>query len=740
MKRILIFSLLFVMVFAAWPMTAGAEGPPAEVWVTPGPASAIQQAITAVADGGVIHLAAGSYPITETIVVDKPVTIKGAENFGTELVTAGSHTVFKLAAAAVLDGLYIHKTDKTSQTLVSITANGTTIKNCKFTGEYAQGDSEVVRAILPNAGINFNIVGNIFDSVRQPAYLQGPGIVEGNFVRNTRGWVVCVDHNAVFSDNSFADNAVDIAIIANNQTESEYYTDVAAISAANNGAYVENQLLNISAKGGELFQTIAVTHAGKTEYYQTLPAAVNAAPAGAIVWVYPGEYNLSSQLSIIKSLTLRGPNWNNNPTGGGARGPEAVITGPNRAVRVRSSDVIIEGFTFSTQGTAIWVNGADDIQNLVMSCNIFDGNSEAFGTSAAAAGNPNRIRDLGFFHNVVTNNSARSFSHYTGIQGYSFYIAGNEFVDVLAGIHLGQVERAVIHQNTFILNNQDYWAILLADRVGGIQIAENRFLHGGAAVSVWETTEVFDWVEIVENVINDQSIAGIRIRQKEGSITDATKFTVAGNTFSGTPVMISNEGTGKVNAPDNLVSCSADETTVQINCAELEDDGSVQLVRENELEIELPAAALPGNVEVSVKKVDGDAPEGFKFIGSVYSFTMTAEDGSAVSEFLGKVTMVFHYDPADVDDPDNLDVYWYNPDTGKWVAQNGTVDTERCTVTIEVDHWSEYALMEAESEEEDGLPKTGTNIDWLIPLGLLLLVAGAVVWRRHLAAGTGELA
>lgn len=719
MKRILIFSLLFVMVFAAWPMTAGAEGPPAEVWVDPGPASAIQQAITEVADGGVIHLAAGSYPITETIVVDKPVTIKGAENFGTELVTAGSHTVFKLAAAAVLDGLYIRKTDKTSQTLVSITANGTTIKNCKFTGEYAQGDSEVVRAILPNAGINFNIVGNIFDSVRQPAYLEGPGIVKGNFVRNTRGWVVCVDHNALFSDNSFADNAVDIAIIANNQTESEYYTDVAAISAANNGAYVENQLLNISAKGGELFQTIAVIHDdGTTEYYQTLPAAVNAAPAGATVRVYPGEYNLSSQLSITKPLTLRGPNWNNNPTGGGARGPEAVITAPARAFWVRSNDVIIEGFTFSTKSTAIWVDGADEIQNLVMSCNIFDGdgnNSVAFSTSAADPGSPNRIiRDLSFCHNVVT--------------------------DVLRGIRLGQVEGAVIRQNTFILNNQNYSAIRLLDRVGEIQIAENRFLHGGVAVEAWETTEVFDWVEIVDNVINDQSIAGIRIRQKEGSITDATKFTVAGNTFSGTPVMISNEGTGKVNAPDNLVSCSADETTVQINFAELEDDSSVQLVRENELEIELPAAALPGNVEVSVKKVDGDAPEGFKFIGSVYSFTMTAEDGSAVSEFLGKVTMVFHYDPADVDDPDNLDVYWYNPDTGKWVAQNGTVDTERCTVTIEVDHWSEYALMEAESEEEDGLPKTGTNIDWLIPLGLLLLVAGAFVWRRHLAAGTGELA
>ncbi|NLO87379.1 MAG: LPXTG cell wall anchor domain-containing protein [Firmicutes bacterium] len=715
MKRILIFSLLFVMVFAAWPMTAGAEGPPAEVTVTPGPASAIQQAITEVADGGVIHLAAGLYPITETIVVDKPVTIKGAENFGTELVTAGSHTVFKLAAAAVLDGLYIHKTDKTSQTLVSITANGTTIKNCKFTGEYAQGDSEVVRAILPNAGINFNIVGNIFDSVRQPAYLEGPGIVKGNFVRNTRGWVVCVDHNALFSDNSFADNAVDIAIIANNQTESEYYTDVAAISAANNGAYVENQLLNISAKGGELFQTIAVIHDdGTTEYYQTLPAAVNAAPAGATVWVYPGEYNLSSQLSITKSLTLRGPNWNNNPTGGGARGPEAVITAPARAFWVRSNDVIIEGFTFSTKSTAIWVDGADEIQSLVMSCNIFDGdgdNSVAFSTSAADPGSPNRIiRALSFCHNVVT--------------------------DVRSGIFLGLVDGAVIRQNTFILNNQDSWAIRLLDRVGEIQIAENRFLHGGVAVEAWETTEVFDWVEIVANVINDQSIAGIRIRRE----TDATKFTVAGNTFSETPVLISNKGTGKVNAPDNLVSCSADETTVQINFAELEDDSSVQLVRENELEIELLAAALPGNVEVSVKKVDGDAPEGFKFIGSVYSFTMTAEDGSAVSEFLGKVTMVFHYDPADVDDPDNLDVYWYNPDTGKWVAQNGTVDTERCTVTIEVDHWSEYALMEAESEEEGGLPKTGTNIDWLIPLGLLLLVAGAFVWRRHLAAGTGELA
>lgn len=703
--------------------------------------ASIPEAIAAANTGDTIFALAGEYTVTNTIIVNKAVTIKGAADFGTKITTTGGNAVFRLAAAATLDGIYVHKTDKQNQTLVAITANGTTIKNSRFVGQYAQGDSETVRAILPNANVNYNLVGNHFDSVRQPAYLQGPGNVENNFVKNTRGWVMCVNYDATFTNNSFEGNAVDIAIIENNQTESEYFNDVAAISAANNGAYVENQLLKISAKGGQLYQTIAITEGGETTYYQTLAAAVSAASEGATINVYPGVYHLSSTLSINKALTIQGPNFENNPTGDGVRGDEAIITGPNRAIRIRSNDVVIEGLTISTAGTAIWVNGADGIDGLTINNNIFDGNSEAFGSSSGSAASPNSINNLVFTNNVVTNNSARSFSNYTGIAGTNFVITGNDFVDVLAGIHLGNVDSVVVAENTFVLGNADYWAILLADSIGNISITDNNFLYGGAAVSVWETTDVLGPVLIADNVIKDQSVVGISIRQREGTVTDATQFTIYGNIFSGTSRLIRNEGTGKINAPENIVTIDADESTVQIDYSELDTDDVVRFVRDSELELELPANILPGNVDVTVKKVTKSAPEGFKLLGSAYSFTMTDESGDPVTEFTGTMSISFYYDPAEVTNPDNLAVYWYNPTTEEWEAQESVVDKENNKVTAEVDHWSEFAVMEAPAQDttdptdpaDPTLPETGTNVMWLLPLGILLLAGGYWIRRQVVA-------
>ena len=214
----------------------------------------MQAAIVAASAGDTINIAAGDYSITETVVVNKAVTVRGPVDLTAKITTTGGNAVFTLSAAATLENIYIHKTDKSNQAFVRITANGSTVKNSKFEGQYVQGDSEVVRAILPNASTDFTITGNFFESIRQPAYLQGSGNVSENFVNNTRGWVVCVDHDVTFTNNSFGENAVDIAIIANNQTHSDYFTDVVAISLANNGAFVENQLLGISAKDGELLE------------------------------------------------------------------------------------------------------------------------------------------------------------------------------------------------------------------------------------------------------------------------------------------------------------------------------------------------------------------------------------------------------------------------------------------------------------------------------------------------------
>ena len=211
----------------------------------------IDAAIAAAAAGDIISLGVGIYPVTATIDVNKDVTIKGIEG-ATKFTVSGGTTVFNLSAVgATLDGISIIKTDKTNAALITITSNDVTIKNSKFTGQYVLGDGEVARGLTMNAGVTgFVIDGNHFENLRQPGYIEGVGEITNNYVTGTRGWVITENHLlTALTGNTFGENAVDIAIIANGGTGSNY-TDVVAISVANDGAFVENQVAGIKAKDG----------------------------------------------------------------------------------------------------------------------------------------------------------------------------------------------------------------------------------------------------------------------------------------------------------------------------------------------------------------------------------------------------------------------------------------------------------------------------------------------------------
>lgn len=112
----------------------------------------------------------------------------------------------------------------------------------------------MTRAILPNAGVAVTVEGNTFRNIRQPGYFQGDGVIlRNNYVEGTRGFVVCANNEITLEGNTFGENAVDIAIIANGANEStykkEFYDDVRALSEKNNGAFVENQYSKTSAIG-----------------------------------------------------------------------------------------------------------------------------------------------------------------------------------------------------------------------------------------------------------------------------------------------------------------------------------------------------------------------------------------------------------------------------------------------------------------------------------------------------------
>ena len=215
----------------------------------------MQSAVSSVQEGAAVYVG-GEFELTAPTVLDKAITVKGVE--GNKLTIKGTVYAFNMqSGGATLDGLNIEKTDKTQgeggQNLnLVLMGTDSSVVNCTFKGCYEDGDGEVVRAIAQVAGSeNILIEGNTFEALRQPAYLEGSGIVRNNTVIGTRGFVVTANATVELSGNTFENNAVDIAIIPNNQDTNNYKGETVALSAANNNCYVENQPEGVYCNDGQ---------------------------------------------------------------------------------------------------------------------------------------------------------------------------------------------------------------------------------------------------------------------------------------------------------------------------------------------------------------------------------------------------------------------------------------------------------------------------------------------------------
>jgi hypothetical protein len=219
--------------------------------------------------------------------------------------------------------------------------------------------------------------------------------------------------------------------------------------------------------------------------YCSIQAAVDAASANDIILVSPGTY--AEDLTITKSLDIRGPNYGINPNTG-TRVAEAILvpaTGgeTNSIISIEASDVKIEGFTLNGDNTALTstftgTNGADidagiavnigvaNINNMLLTNNIIE-NVGYFGVfmfgSAASDANTskagheisdNLIRDLGYYGTTsgVNNWGGGMYlgnSHYTNVKD-------NVITNVRIGIqtgnfqssHTGAPQFEVIENNT----------------------------------------------------------------------------------------------------------------------------------------------------------------------------------------------------------------------------------------------------------------------------------------------------
>lgn len=204
----------------------------------------LKEKLASAKDGDGI-MVSGTIDITETLTIDKAVTVFGAAN--QKFTIDGNIAAFQMQFGnGTLENLTLEKTDKTGVAGLVMLGEGATVRGCKFSGKYAAGDGEVVRGIVQYAGSSVTIENNEFNALRQPAYLEGAGSVRNNKVVGTRGFVVTGTSTVVFEGNSFKDNAVDIAIIKADasSTVNNYKDKAQEISSKNNDCYVQNQISN----------------------------------------------------------------------------------------------------------------------------------------------------------------------------------------------------------------------------------------------------------------------------------------------------------------------------------------------------------------------------------------------------------------------------------------------------------------------------------------------------------------
>lgn len=268
---------------------------PAAITVNGTSYATLQEAVAAAQDHDTIHIQ-NDITIDNTVTINRPLTITA--NDGVTVTASSTGESFNLSNDAALSGLTINLTAKALDHVVMMDSNST-VENCTFTGQYNSGDGEVSRALVVKAGAeNIAITGNTFSHLRQPGYINNSsGTITNNTVDNTRGWVITGDATVTLTGNTFADNAVDICIISNNNDTNNYAGKTTALSSGNNGAYVQNQLSKTEAKQGAFV-------VGASDGY-TFEKALADATNGDTIQVTAAE-TLTSALTIDKAVTVTG--------------------------------------------------------------------------------------------------------------------------------------------------------------------------------------------------------------------------------------------------------------------------------------------------------------------------------------------------------------------------------------------------------------------------------------------------
>ena len=317
---------------ALWGITVGYGFPLMEAWVCetgncgyPGAEFAsIADAVGAIAAGGQINIMPGSYPVAETILLDKPVTLMGPVGDVAEVVGAGGEIVniFEITSSDVsIQNLEITLGTQPANYdgLIEIPDNAIsniTIANNKIYVAQQPGEMSTwwARAIQVGRYVtNLVVTGNEMYNTRTGLVIHynSSATIADNVIYNTKGGImnytgsVADYENRVIQNNSWNGVHNEWDIVWNSgggPYEQDYSESVLGVSQANNDAYVASMMTVTESKttlGGNrshVFVDLSGvtdknwTAGNMNEPYASHELALDAVVEGGTVYVAPGTY------------------------------------------------------------------------------------------------------------------------------------------------------------------------------------------------------------------------------------------------------------------------------------------------------------------------------------------------------------------------------------------------------------------------------------------------------------------
>lgn len=403
----------------------------------------IQPAIDASVAGDVIEIF-GTHVLSSAVNVNKDVTLS-CDPAALIQVSGTGYRIQLTAAGASLAGCSIQKTDKAGvQNIIYVAANDLTIQDNTIWGQFVIGEGDVSRAMEFTGGLSgLLITNNEIHHLRQPAYINGlsSGTISNNYVYATKGWVVA-GGNLTFTGNTWGTganaNVFDIAILSG--VGPLYYTDVPAMSAANNNASIEDQRTAPATLNPVYVDASAPACAADcgtaAHPYPTLAQGVTRVTPGGTIYVAAGTYTEVGQMVIRKNMTIIGEDKATtiikpaqNTGGSGDAGSWILV---NNDITFNLSKVTLDGVGKDIR-QGIRFNGSGVVDNVIIQNMVYPGYSGWAICQGYSNTNP---RTLSVTNSTFTNFGRVGIQTDNGTGTSTATIAGNTITCKGAGDHL----------------------------------------------------------------------------------------------------------------------------------------------------------------------------------------------------------------------------------------------------------------------------------------------------------------